>query len=325
MVVPTASGCERREGEAPFGSADGGGWSLPYNRRYDGGQDSRGEDITVMSAIDSTFERLRSKNEKALIPYIMAGDPYLERTGELVLEMAKAGADIIELGVPFSDPIADGPVIQRAAQRALKWKTSLRDILQLVQNIRTKTDIPIVLMTYYNPLLKSGNHDIFERVAVSGVDGVIIPDLPHEEGAGVMEASRRYGVDWILLAAPTTPAGRLRELSRKTRGFLYYVSLTGITGALLPKLSEVGAKLSCIRRLTDKPVAVGFGISTPEQARALSGMADGVIVGSAIVRLMEKRAEDPDLPAVIGGFVKHLKKAMNPPGGRRKTKGRTAR
>lgn len=278
-----------------------------------------------MSNIDKTFERLRSRNEKALIPYLMAGDPYLERTEEIVLEMARAGADIIELGVPFSDPIADGPVIQRAAERALKWKTTLKNILQLVQNIRNKSDVPIVLMTYYNPLLKSGNGDIFEGLSLSGVDGVIIPDLPPEEGALVMEASRRNGVDWILLAAPTTPAGRLRELSRETRGFLYYVSLTGITGASLPDLGDIEEKLKGIRRLTDKPVAVGFGISTPEQVSALSGMADGVIVGSAIVRLMELRAEDPDLPAVVGGFVKQLKKALKPPGGRRKTKTRTSR
>ncbi|HEY5594866.1 MAG TPA: tryptophan synthase subunit alpha [Nitrospiria bacterium] len=263
-----------------------------------------------MNRIDQTFQRLRTKKEKALIPYIMAGDPYLERTEELVLAMERAGADIIELGVPFSDPIADGPVIQRAGQRALKWKTALRDVLRLVADIREKSEIPLVLMTYYNPVLKFGIETLFKEAAACGVDGLIIPDLPPEEGQAVMDRSRRSGLNWILLAAPTTPSNRLKLLSGRTQGFLYYVSLTGITGASLKNVSEVKTRLSAIRRMTDKPIAVGFGVTTPDQARALSGMADGVIVGSAIVRLIEEHMDDSDLPAVVAAFVKQLKQAV---------------
>ncbi len=272
-----------------------------------------------MNRIDQTFQRLRTKKEKALIPYIMAGDPYLERTEELVLAMERAGADIIELGVPFSDPIADGPVIQRAGQRALKWKTALKDVLRLVADIRVKSEIPLILMTYYNPVLKFGIEKLFKEAVVCGVDGLIIPDLPPEEGQAVLDQSRQSGLNWILLAAPTTPASRLRFLSAKTQGFLYYVSLTGITGASLKNFPEVKTRLSAIRRVTDKPVAVGFGVSTPDQAKALAAMADGVIVGSAIVRLIEEHMDDSDLPAVVAAFVKRLKQAVAGRRGRRTT------
>jgi tryptophan synthase alpha chain len=274
-----------------------------------------------MNRIDLTFETLRTNKAKALIPYIMAGDPYLERTEELVLAMEQAGADIIELGVPFSDPIADGPVIQQAGQRALKWRTSLKDVLKLVSDLRKKSDIPLVLMTYYNPILKFGVETFFKEAETSGVDGLIIPDLPPEEGRAVLEQSRRSGVDWIMLSAPTTPMKRLKFLSQQTRGFLYYVSLTGITGASLKDLSEVRARLKTIHQMTDKPVAVGFGVSTPAQARALGKMADGVIVGSAIVRLIEEHLENPELPSVVATFVKELKKALAG-GSTRRTGGR---
>lgn len=240
----------------------------------------------------------------------MAGDPFLKRTEDLVLAMEKAGADIIELGVPFSDPIADGPVIQRAGQRSLKWKTTLKDVIRLVADIRQKSEVPLVLMTYYNPVLKYGGEAVFKEAAVSGVDGIIIPDLPPEEGRTIMESSRRSGVDWILLAAPTTPSRRLALLSRQTQGFLYYVSITGITGASLNDFAGVEQRLSAIRQVTDRPVAVGFGVSSPEQAGALAGMADGVIVGSAIVRLIEDNMDDPELPSIIAAFVAKLKEAM---------------
>jgi tryptophan synthase alpha chain len=263
-----------------------------------------------VNRIDQAFQRLRSKKEKALIPYIMAGDPSLERTGDMVLAMERAGADIIELGVPFSDPIADGPVIQRAGQRALRWKTALRDVFRLVVDLRGKCQIPLILMTYYNPIHRFGINKIFEEAATCGVDGLIIPDLPPEEGGEVSKEARRHGIRWILLAAPTTPPGRLRVLCRQTEGFLYYVSLTGITGAPLKDFSEVGSRLSILRKISDKPVAVGFGVSTPEQAREVAAVADGVIIGSAIVRLIEQHLDDPDLPRVVEGFVKQLKDAV---------------
>jgi tryptophan synthase alpha chain len=264
-----------------------------------------------MSRIEKTFEQLRSRGEKALIPYIMAGDPYLERTGDLVLTLAHSGADLIELGVPFSDPIADGPVIQRAGQRALKWKTSLRDILKLVGEIRRKTETPLILMSYTNPVLKFGEERFIGEAAAAGVDGIILPDLPPEEGGEFMSLAEKRGLDVILLAAPTTPRARLKIISQQTRGFLYYVSLTGITGASLKEIREVRTRIREIRRLTPKPVAVGFGISTPKQAAALARVADGVIVGSAIVRLIEEQMERPELLTNVGRFVKDLKEAIN--------------
>jgi tryptophan synthase alpha chain len=263
-----------------------------------------------MSRIEKTFEQLRSKGEKALIPYLMAGDPYLERTEELVLTLAQSGADIIELGVPFSDPIADGPVIQRAGLRALKWKTSLRDILKLVEAIRRKTEIPLVLMTYTNPVSKFGEGHFIREAVSAGVDGVILPDLPPEEGRLFMSQAEKKGLDVILLAAPTTPRDRLEMISRLTRGFLYYVSLIGITGASLGELREVQARILGIRKLTPKPIAVGFGIETPKQAAAMARVADGVIVGSAMVRLIEEQMDRPELLKNIGGFVSDLKQAM---------------
>ena len=263
-----------------------------------------------MSRIGKTFEQLRSKGEKALIPYLMAGDPYLERTEELVLTLAQSGADIIELGVPFSDPIADGPVIQRAGLRALKWKTSLRDILKLVEAIRRKTEVPLVLMTYTNPVSKFGEEHFIREAVSAGVDGVILPDLPPEEGRLFMSQAEKQDLDVILLAAPTTPRDRLEMISRLTRGFLYYVSLIGITGASLGELREVQARILGIRKLTPKPIAVGFGIETPKQAAAMARVADGVIVGSAIVRLIEDQIDRPELLRSVGGFVKDLKQAL---------------
>lgn len=263
-----------------------------------------------MSRIEKTFEQLRSRKEKALIPYIMAGDPYLERTEELVLTLAQSGADLIELGVPFSDPIADGPVIQRAGQRALKWKTSLRDILKLVGEIRRKTEVPLILMSYTNPVLKLGEERFINEAVAAGVDGVILPDLPPEEGGKFMSLAGKRGLDVILLAAPTTPRARLKMILQLTHGFLYYVSLTGITGAGLRELRKVRARILGIRRLTTKPVAVGFGVSAPQQAAALARAADGVIVGSAIVRLIEEQMDRPDLITHVGRFVKDLKEAI---------------
>jgi tryptophan synthase alpha chain len=263
-----------------------------------------------MSRIGKTFERLRTERQKALITYIMAGDPSLERTGEFVLTLEQSGADIIELGVPFSDPIADGPVIQRAGQRSLNEKTSLRDILKLVGDLRFNTEIPLVLMTYTNPVLKFGVDDFIREAISIGVDGVILPDLPLEEGKTIMSSAEKQGLDVILLAAPTTHRIRMAQIVRHTQGFLYYVSLTGITGASLQGLHEIKSRLTQIRQLTAKPIAVGFGISTPEQATSLAQVADGIVVGSAIVKLIEENMNHPELLATVGDFVKSLKRAL---------------
>jgi tryptophan synthase alpha chain len=263
-----------------------------------------------MNRITATFQRLRSRGEKALIAYLMAGDPDLKRTEDLVLTLTNSGADIIELGVPFSDPIADGPVIQRAGQRALKHHTSLRDILDLVRRLREKTGTPLVLMTYVNPVSKFGEDRFIAEAAAAGVDGVIFPDLPPEEGEAFIRKARQRGLAVILLAAPTSSAARLRTIVRLTEGFVYYVSLTGITGARLAGTAEVASRISKIRRMTDKPVAVGFGVSSPAAAAAVSRTADGVIVGTAIVRLIEDRIGRPELLSDVGAFVKSLKQAM---------------
>lgn len=263
-----------------------------------------------MSRIGKTFDGLRARKEKALIAYIMAGDPSLKRTGDLVMEMARSGADLIELGVPFSDPIADGPVIQRAGQRALKKKTTLRSTLGLVEALRKKTQVPLVAMSYFNPIFKFGIPRFFKEASRAGLDGVIIPDLPPEEGAEVERESRKRGVDWVLLAAPTTPNPRQRILARRTRGFLYYVSITGITGASLKNFSEIHRNVSHIKKRSRVPVAVGFGVSNPRNAARLAAMGDGVIVGSAIVRLIEKKGKHPRLPSLVGKFVRELNAAV---------------
>ena len=263
-----------------------------------------------MSRIEQTFERLKARGEKALIPYIMAGDPYLERTEELVLTLEESGADLIELGIPFSDPIADGPVIQRAGQRALKWHTSLRDVLRLVEDLRQKTQIPLIFMSYINPIHKYGQSR-FVRDAVSvGVDGLIVPDLPPEEGRPFFQEAGRNGLDMILLAAPTSSRKRIKMIAEMANGFLYYVSITGITGAKLQGMQEIKSRISGIRSMTNKPIAVGFGVSTPEQAASLARVADGVIVGSAIVKRIEAQADQPDLLTNVGEFVRQLKRPL---------------
>ena len=265
-----------------------------------------------INRIDKTFKILRARREAALIPYVMAGDPSLEKTGELVIEMAQQGADIIELGVPFSDPIADGPTIQRASQRALKDKASLSRILLLVADLRKRTQVPIVLMTYYNPVFKFGEERFVEEAIASGVDGLIIPDLPPEEGHTLISYSKRFNLDTIFLLAPTSTKERIKKIASASSGFIYYVSITGITGARLDDIQEVKGRIDEIRGNTTKPISVGFGISDPEQAANIARFADGVVVVSAIINKIEAMAGDPDLIKMVGEFVQLLKKGMVP-------------
>jgi tryptophan synthase alpha chain len=266
----------------------------------------------LMNRIDQMFQRLHARGEKAVIPYIMSGDPSLERTAELVIELERSGADLIELGVPFSDPIADGPVIQRASARSLKSKTSLKDVLALVSDLRQRHQvrIPIILMTYYNPVLKFGEERFVKEASAAGVDGLIFPDLPPEEASGILDPARRSGLALIFLLAPTSTPERIKKAASVSAGFLYYVSLTGITGAKLQEVGSIEKQVKRIRRTSPLPVAVGFGISSPGQASAVARSADGVIVGSAIVRIIEQRGEYPDLPSIVGKFVRELKKAV---------------
>ena len=259
-----------------------------------------------VSRIKKRFDELRKRGEKAFIPYVMCGDPSLEKTGEMVLLLEEAGADAIELGVPFSDPLADGPVIQAAAARALAAGVSLRTAIDFVGKIRQKTALPLVLMTYYNPVFKYGVSSFAEDAARAGVDGVIVPDLPVEEAASLMESARRHALDTIFLAAPTSGDARLRKVARASRGFIYFVSITGITGARLAlSASGLSASVSKLREFSGgRPVAIGFGVSTPEEAAMVAGLADGVIVGSAIVK---RAAEDA---GSLPGYLKSLRAAI---------------
>ena len=264
----------------------------------------------MMSRIQSTFEKLRRQGKKALIPYVMAGDPDLSTTQALVSALEQNGADIIELGIPFSDPLADGPVIQRASERSLRNKTSLRAVMDLVRTLRRQTQIPLVLMSYYNPIYKYGEEKFAKDALAYGVDGVIIPDLPPEEAGQLIQISKRIGLDTIFLLAPTSTRERIRRVSESSRGFIYYVSLTGITGAALSSVREIKAKLQEIRRYSTKPVAVGFGISTPAQASQVARWADGVIIGSALVKIIESHLQDPNLGKIVGEFIRDLRHAI---------------
>lgn len=245
----------------------------------------------MMNRIKKRFASLRSKGQKAFIPYIMAGDPSLEETKRLFLLLEKSGADIIELGVPFSDPLADGPVIQRAAERALLNGVTLKGVISLVKEIRASSEVPIVLMTYYNPVFKYGDARFVADASSAGADGVIIPDLPPEEAGVIIKEAKSHDFSAIFLLAPTSPPERIKKIAGASSGFIYYVSITGITGAEL-RLEGLRESVKAVRSRTKKPVAVGFGVSTPEEARAVAETSDGVIVGSAIIKHMGPDLEE---------------------------------
>ena len=260
-----------------------------------------------MSRIARAFAGLRRRGERALIPYFTAGDPSLEVTRALLLEAARQGADLIELGIPFSDPLADGPVIQRASQRALAAGVTLPRVLELVREVRGELDLPLVFLTYYNPVLAFGLK-AFARTAVEvGVDGVSVADLPPEEAEPLATEARASGLDLIHLVAPTSPPERMRLIARRSRGFIYAVSLTGVTGARAELSPDLAQYLRDLRAVTRKPICVGFGISSPEQVAALAEYADGIIVGSAIVRLIEEHRGSERLVDEVGRFIASLK------------------
>lgn len=260
-----------------------------------------------MSRISEAFERARAERRAALVTYLCAGDPSLEATRVLVPTLFAAGADVVELGIPFSDPIADGPTIQAASFRALQSGTTVRKVLQVVRDLRAAgTTGPIVLMTYLNPLYALGLPAFFESAAAAGVDGVIIPDLPLEECEETAQLAAGAGVDLVLLVAPTTPPERLAQIGKRTRGFLYFVSVAGVTGARVELPSDLAQRLAQAREVSAAPVAVGFGIATPEQIRGLRTHADGVVVGSALVKLAHESGGDP---ARVEAFVRALRDA----------------
>jgi tryptophan synthase alpha chain len=259
-----------------------------------------------VNRIDRVFKQLKAKGEKALIPFITAGDPDLATTRTLALEMAARGADILELGVPFSDPLADGPTIQAASLRAVQAGVHLEDVLNLAGDLRTQTQIPIVLMGYYNPMLQYGLERTAATAAAKGVDGFIIPDLPQEEAGPWRAEALKANIATIFLAAPTSGSERIKHLGRLTKGFLYYVSVTGITGARTELPTDLAVSLKEVRSLVKCPLAVGFGISTPEQVAGLAPYVDGIVVGSAIVQKVAK-LRGTELIKEVGDFVAALK------------------
>jgi tryptophan synthase alpha chain len=260
--------------------------------------------------IAERFRELRARNEAALIPFIMSGDPNMETTARLVLELEARGADIVELGVPFSDPMADGPANQRAGVRGLKAGATLPAILSMVAELRKKTAIPLILFGYYNPILHYGCERLCADAARAGVDGLLAVDLPPEEAAELAKPARANGLDIIYLLAPTTPLERSRMVARSASGFLYYVSVTGVTGARTRLADDLEANVRQLRGVTDLPIGVGFGISKPEQAAEVAGFADAVIVGSAISLLIEANVNLEGLVAAVGEFAGALKSAM---------------
>ena len=262
-----------------------------------------------MNRIDKKFKELKKKNKKAFIAFIMAGDPSLAVTEKLIYELVSSGADIIELGVPFSDPIADGPTIQKASERGLKSKTTLAGVFNLVKKVRNKMQTPMVFLIYYNLVFHYGLERFVKDAVRSGLDGVVIPDLPPEESKELCKIAKKNKFSVIPLLAPTSSIGRIKKVSSVATGFIYYVSLTGTTGARKKLPKELGESLKNIKKITNVPVCVGFGISTPAQVKEVQKFADGAIVGSAIIKVIEKNIGKKDLVKKVGNFVKNLKGA----------------
>lgn len=261
-----------------------------------------------MSRIANTFAALRAKGEKGLVAYIAAGDPSLEATPALVKGMEAAGVDMIELGLAFSDPLADGPTIQAGSQRALAAGANTENVLAMIQQIRADgVGLPILIMTYYNLLLRPGLDSFCARAKAAGVDGLIIPDLPLEESDELSEACRAHGLDLVQFVAPTSPPGRIRASAAAATGFVYCVSMTGVTGTAAAALDRFADTVRQAKAATDTPVAVGFGINTAAQVREVSAIADAVIVGSAIVKICGEGLDLPTLVDRVSGFVAELK------------------
>jgi len=252
------------------------------------------------------FQELNARGEKAFIPFIMAGDPDLETTIRLVPELERAGSHIIELGVPFSDPVADGPAIQRAGMRALCHHYKMADYLKAVETMRRSTNVPIILFSYFNPVFQYGLESLARDAHSAGVDGILVTDIIPEEGDEYCACMDASGLDCIFLAAPTSGEERIARIAECSRGFVYVVSRTGVTGVQQELSGSILPTVDRVRKFTRLPVAVGFGISSPEQVRAIWNIADGAVVGSAIVSEMEKIRDPLELPSRIGDFCRHL-------------------
>ena len=268
-------------------------------------------DIHMAGRIERKFNDLSQRKEKALVVYITAGDPDLPTTGKLVLSLEEAGVDVIEIGVPFSDPTADGPVIQAASQRALRQRVTLSGILDMIESVRTVSDIPIVLFGYYNPIFSYRNERFAARAKEAGVDGILVVDLPPEEAHELRQYTDIACLDFISLIAPTTTDCRIGEIAKNATGFLYYISITGVTGTAQPVMQNIRHDVERIRKINALPLVIGFGISTPEQAAEIGPYADGVVIGSALVRIIGEKGDDGDLIKIVSSFVRDIKKALS--------------
>jgi len=260
-----------------------------------------------MNRIDKKFKELRKQGKKAFIAFIMAGDPSLGVTKKLIFELSSKGADIIQLGVPFSDPMADGPTIQKSSERGLKSKTTLASVFNLVRSVRLQIETPIVFLIYYNLVFHYGLERFVNTAVDSGVDGVIIPDLPPEESRDLCKIAKKNSFSIIHLLAPTSSIDRIKKVAKVSSGFIYYVSLTGTTGARKKLATDISANLRNIKNITKIPICVGFGISTPGQVKEIQKVSDGAIVGSAIIKIIENNIGKKDLVKRVGNFIKKLK------------------
>jgi len=258
-----------------------------------------------VTRISDRLARLRARGRKAFVGFVTAGDPSLDRTVEIAQAMDEAGVDVLELGVPFSDPLADGPVIQRSSERALRQGTRLGDVLDVVRRIRSRCDLPLLLFSYFNPLLRHGLDALARDATAAGVDGVLVTDLPPEEADGWLAAARGAGLDTVFMAAPTSPEPRLRRVAAASRGFVYAVSRTGVTGERDVISEDAAPLVRRLKALTGEPIVLGFGLSRPEQVRTAAEVADGVVVGSALVRFLEEHPQGD-----VAGHVRWLKSAM---------------
>lgn len=266
-----------------------------------------------MSRIKACFAELKRRGEAALVPFIMAGDPDLDATRSLIRAAAEAGADLIEIGVPFSDPTADGPVLQRSAVRALRHGTSLGRILAMVAELRADLTLPIILFGYYNPIFHYGPDRLVADARRAGVDALLVVDLPPEEADELWRPAHAAGLDLIFLLTPTSDASRIRAVLRKASGFVYYVSMTGVTGSKAIESTDVHRMVDALRTRCALPIGVGFGITAPQEAAAVASFADAVVVGSAIMRLVETHGQDPDMVGIAGQFIRELKEATRQP------------
>jgi len=264
----------------------------------------------MMSRIKKTFVELKQRREAALIPFITAGDPDLATTAKIMRALERGGADCIELGIPFSDPTADGPTIQRSSERALKNPVSLPAIFRLVRDFRAASSVPVILFGYFNPIFRFGLEKFARQAAAAGADGVLCVDLPPEESHELQGWTDAAGLDLIFLLSPTSGPDRVQQVVRKGRGFIYYVAVTGVTGARRSFDDNLRAQVDRVRKASALPVGVGFGISTPEQAAWIAGFADAAVVGSALVERIEKAKGTKQKIAQAGAFIAQLKRAI---------------